>query len=456
MRKTVVINVVGLSRSVVNKYTPFLSKYIESGTSAVIKPAFPAVTCTAQSNYLTGKSPSDHGIVANGWYYKDDCEIKFWKQSNKLVQADKIWDQAKKMDSDFTVANMFWWFNMYSSADISVTPRPQYPADGRKIPDIYTQPAGLRDKLQKALGTFPLFDFWGPKTSVKSSRWIADSSIYVDRLYDPTLTFIYLPHLDYCLQKHGENSPETYKDLIEIDNVVRDLVNHYEERNARVIILSEYGISPVNKSVSLNRELRKAGFLAIREENGLELLDAGASKAFAVADHQVAHIYVNDPTVADQVKSLLQTVSGVEEVLDKEGKVKFKIDHIRAGDFVAIAEEDAWFDYYYWLEEQKAPDFARTVDIHRKPGYDPVEMFVNPKIKFPLLYIGSRLIKKKLGFRTLLDVIPLDPGLVKGSHGRIPDNKNYWPLFISKEKMSLNSEEVDSTDIYSLIMQHLQ
>lgn len=161
MNKTVVINVVALSPRLIGKHTPFLSQWIEKGKMATINPVLPAVTCSVQSTYLTGKWPETHGVVGNGWYFKDECEIKFWRQSNKLVQAQKVWEVAWKHDPSFTCANMFWWYNMYSSADYSVTPRPMYPSDGRKLPDVYSHPMDLRDRLQLELGQFPLFEFWG-------------------------------------------------------------------------------------------------------------------------------------------------------------------------------------------------------------------------------------------------------------------------------------------------------
>src|SRR5690606_20602754 len=190
-------------------------------------------------------------------------EIKFWKQSNKLVGAEKIWEKAKKEDPSFTCANMFWWYNMYSSVDFSVTPRPNYLADGRKMPDCYSYPAELRDELQEKLGQFPLFHFWGPGADIKSSQWIADASMYTEEKHNPDLTLIYLPHLDYCLQKFGPDLAKISKELQEIDTLVETLVSFYEKRNARIIILSEYGISPVNNPIHLNRLFRQRGLLGI-------------------------------------------------------------------------------------------------------------------------------------------------------------------------------------------------
>ena len=448
MNKTVVIDVVALSGSLLAEM-PFLKNYISTRSMATITPMLPAVTTAVQSTYLTGKWPSEHGIVGNGWYDREDSEVKFWKQSNKLVQAEKIWDKAKKEDPLFTCAQMFWWYNMYSSADYSVTPRPQYLADGRKLPDCYAQPAELRDILQEKLGQFPLFQFWGPGANIKSTQWIADASMLTDDLYDPTLTLIYLPHLDYCLQKFGPDISLIKSELVAIDKVIEQLITFYQRKNAKIILLSEYGIAPVNKPVHLNRIFREHGLLAIRTEGGLELLDAGASKAFVVADHQVAHVYINDASVTTQVKKILENEVGVEMILDKEAQKMQHLNHPRSGDLVLMAAAESWFTYYFWLDDAKAPDYARCVDIHKKPGYDPVEMFMTSKLR-----AGYKLLRKKAGFRYVMDVIPLDATLIKGSHGRIGVDENYCPIIITDQQ--LDYKNITAVDVFDIIYQELK
>lgn len=443
MNKTVVIDIVGLSSSLIGEHTPFLKKYIASKALTTINPMLPAVTTSVQSTYVTGKLPQDHGIVGNGWYDRVDCEVKFWKQSNKLVQGEKIWERAKREDPKFKFANMFWWYNMYSTADYAVTPRPNYLADGRKLPDCYSVPAELRDELQRELGQFPLFQFWGPGANIRSTQWIADASIYTDKKYDPTLTLIYLPHLDYCLQKFGHDFPKINRDLREMDRVVEQLVSHYSARDTRIILLSEYGITNVSNPISLNRVLRGHGLLQIRVERGLELLDAGASRAFAVADHQIAHVYINDPSAVSRVRSIVENVSGVELVLDREQQQRYGVDHERAGDLVLMSDERSWFTYYFWLDDAKAPDYARAVDIHKKPGYDPLEMLMTSKLR-----AGFQLLRKKAGFRYVMDVIPLDPSLIKGSHGRIGTAKEFHPVFIGD---GVIQKQLNATDVYGLI-----
>jgi predicted AlkP superfamily pyrophosphatase or phosphodiesterase len=344
---------------------------------------------------------------------------------------------------------------MASSVDLAVTPRPIYKADGRKIPDCYADPPELRDELTKQLGPFPLFQFWGPATTIASSRWIADAAKHVMATNDPTLTLVYLPHLDYGLQRVGPDSPSIRQDVREIDTVVGDLIAAAENSGRRVIVLSEYGIVPVRQPVHINRVLRENKLLAVREEQGGELLDIPRSRAFALSDHQLAHIYVADAADIPRVKALLEATDGVDIVLDEDGKRSYGLDHERSGELIAIAKSDAWFTYYYWLDDARAPDFARCVEIHRKPGYDPVELFLDPAIRFPKLAIGWRLIKKLLGFRTLMDVIPLDANLIKGSHGRADTPAEHTPVFISSESGLVPDGPVSATDVKGLLLAHL-
>ncbi|HLW20432.1 MAG TPA: alkaline phosphatase family protein [Cyclobacteriaceae bacterium] len=455
MKKTVVLDVVALSGRVIGEHTPFLKAWVDKRSRATIKPVLPAVTCSAQTVYLTGKHPNENGIVANGWYYRDTCEIRNWHQSNKLVQAPKVWDEAKRRDPNFTVSNMFWWFNMYSTADYSVTPRPLYPSDGRKLPDIHSHPMDFRDRLQKELGQFPLFSFWGPNANIESTRWIAEASKKVDQWTDPTLTLIYLPHLDYKLQRVGIDFSKIAAELNEIDDVCKDLITYYEGQGAEVILLSEYGITTVNNPIHINRVLREKGYIVVKDELGLETLDAGTCKAFAVADHQIAHVYVNAQKDIPEVKKLLEATPGIEKVLDEEGKKAYHLNHERAGELVAVADKDSWFTYYYWLDDAKAPDYARTVAIHAKPGYDPVEGFANPEIKFLKAKLGMKLLKKKLGFRTMMDIIPLDATLVKGSHGRIGENSLDHPILVTGNATLAKGPVVEPTDIYEFILNHV-
>ncbi|MFK7859853.1 MAG: alkaline phosphatase family protein [Granulosicoccus sp.] len=458
MKQTLVILVVGLSPALVGAHTPHLQKLAQRGGIRPLKAITPAVTCSAQSTLLTGLMPSEHGIVANGWYFRDLSEVWLWRQSNRLVAGEKIWEAGKARDANFTCAKMFWWYNMYSTADWSATPRPMYPADGRKIPDHYSFPADLHDELDARFGQFPLFKFWGPMADITSSRWISDATRHVMDTRKPTLTLTYLPHLDYNLQRLGPDleHPKIQSDLREVDELCGELIKTADEHGQNIVVVSEYGITPVTDAVHINKALRKAGLIQVRNEQGREQMDAGASDAFALADHQIAHVYVNNPDKLEKTRALLEQLDGVEKVLDDEGKRALGLDHERSGDLVAISKADRWFSYYYWLDDAHAPDYARTVDIHRKPGYDPVELFIDPEIKLPMLAVGSRILRRKIGLRTLLDVISLkQTTLVKGSHGRPTDDTDHGPLVISSEAALLPEGEIDSTDFKELVLKHV-
>jgi predicted AlkP superfamily pyrophosphatase or phosphodiesterase len=469
MNRVAVINIVGLTEALIGDATPRISEFCRNGALARISPAFPAVTCAAQSNYLTGKLPTEHGIVGNGWFNRDLAEVHFWKQSNRLVQGRKIWDALSpgRGEVPFRAANCFWWFNMYSTVDYSITPRPIYRADGGKIFDVYSWPYSIREEIKRDLGDFPFFGFWGPGAGVKTpqgsadcaTRWIAESAKWIEGKYSPGLNLIYLPHLDYNLQRHGpfvagsrQINPVIIPDLNAIDSIVGDLIDFFRSREIRILLLSEYGITNVNTPIHLNRIFRRHGWLTIKDELGLEILDAGASRVFAVSDHQVAHIYVNDRALERSVRDTLEKTAGIEKLLGDPDKVAAGIDHPRAGDLIAVAAENAWFTYYYWENDARAPDFARTVDIHRKPGYDPAELFIDPNISMPQLKIARRLLQKKLGFRMLMDVVPLDASLVNGSHGRRPSNQGDWPIIAAQEPAFLNTQQIESTDVYNVLL----
>lgn len=455
MVPAVVINVVGLTPALLGPHTPNLQRLAARGGMRVLDTVTPAVTCTVQSSFLTGLSPREHGIVANGWYFRDLSEIWFWRQSNRLVSGERLWDAGRRRDSAFTCANLFWWYNMYSSADIGVTPRPMYPADGRKIPDCYTTPGELRRELTELLGPFPLFQFWGPGANILSSQWITRCALHVRKTRKPTLTLIYLPHLDYNLQRLGPGHPDLAADLQAIDALCGEIIDQAQRDGTAVVALSEYGVTEVSQPVYINRALREAEMIQVRDELGREQLDPGASTAFAVADHQIAHIYVQQAGAIQDVKQLIEDLPGVERVLDAETKPLLGLDHPRSGELVAIAKADSWFSYYYWRDDARAPDYARTVDIHRKPGYDPVELFIDPAIRLPKLAVAARLAKRMLGFRTLMDVIGLDATLVKGSHGRITDHGEHGPLFISSEPALLPQGPVAATRVKDLILAHV-
>ena len=456
MRRTLVLNVVGLTPRLLGVHTPNLSALARQGALRPLRTVEPAVTCTVQSTFATGLLPRGHGCVANGWYFRDIAEVALWRQSSALVSGETIWEAGKRRDPAFTCAKLFWWFNMYGSVDIAVTPRPQYPADGRKLPDLHTHPANLRDDLQAQLGTFPLFRFWGPAADITCSQWIGRAAARIWDTHRPTVQLVYLPHLDYNLQRLGPQHPAIAADLRAVDAVCGELCEQAQRSGAAVIVLSEYGITAVSGAVAINQILRRAGWLAVRREEAGEILDAGASEAFAVVDHQLAHVYVRDRARVADVAELLRAQDGIASVWGDEEKRAHGLDHPRSGELVALSARDRWFSYYFWLDDDLAPDYARTVDIHRKPGYDPVELFLDPKLGAPKLQIAAKLLGRKLGLRTLLDVIPLDPTLVRGSHGRLTDTPDEGPLLITTLPDRLPpGADLGAVDVKDVVLAHV-
>ncbi|MCH8617576.1 nucleotide pyrophosphatase/phosphodiesterase family protein [Undibacterium sp. TS12] len=454
MQALLILNIVGLTPRLLGELTPRLKAFADHGQLLPMQTVTPAVTCSVQASMMTGLTPQEHGIVGNGWLFRDLSEIWFWRQSNKLVNGEKIWEAGKARNPKFTCANLFWWYNMASSHDYGITPRPIYKADGRKLPDCYTTPPDWREQLSQKLGAFPLFQFWGPATTIRSSRWIADAAKIAITEKDPTLTMVYLPHLDYDLQRHGPDlsNPAVQQSLRDIDAVAGDLIAHAQQAGRRVMILSEYGITTVDRPVHLNRILREAGYLVVREEDGGELLDPIASSAYAVADHQIAHIYISRPELVAPVRRLLSAIPGVDGIWAGAERAELGLDHPRSGELVVMADRHAWFTYYYWQDDARAPDFARTVEIHRKPGYDPAELFVDAGIRLPKLAVAWRLGKRLLGFRSLMNVIGLDASLVKGSHGRPVDDAQDGPLLLFDRAATCPPDQARATAVKDIAL----
>ncbi|MEU7136003.1 nucleotide pyrophosphatase/phosphodiesterase family protein [Streptomyces sp. NPDC046261] len=451
-RPLLVLDVAALTPRLL-RHMPRLRALAGGGHIAPLRPVFPAVTCSVQSSLLTGLEPAGHGIVGNGWYFREQGDVLLWRQHNRLVAGEKVWEAARRAFPGYRVANVCWWYAMGASTDITVTPRPVYHADGRKSPDCYTVPAGLRDELTDLAGPFPLFDYWGPNASIASTRWIAGAARHLLRTRDLDLTLVYIPHLDYDLQRHGPRSPQAVAAAKDLDTALHPLLRDALDRGMTVVALSEYGITPVSRPVHINRALREAGLLTVHTQAGMEYLDTWTSRAFAVADHQVAHVYVADPADLPRVRDILGTLPGVEHVLDEAGKARHGIGHPRSGELVAIAERDAWFTYYYWLDDARAPDFARCVDIHRKPGYDPAELFLDPADRLVRLRAAAALVRKRLGLRYTLSVVPLDATYVRGSHGRLPDDPDDGPVLLCSDGAATARENYRATDVPGLLLE---
>ncbi len=436
-RPLVWVNVVGLTPRLL-AHAPRLRELGARGANRPLEGVLPAVTCTAQASALTGLSPAGHGIVGNGWLHRDTGEIRFWLQSNALIQGETVFAEARRLaraqGKAFTAARLFWWFNQGAPADLSVTPKPFYGSDGSKVFGVHGHPPTLAAELERECGPFPFHAFWGPRAGLASTDWIARTSAHLIRTRRPTFTTVYLPHLDYDLQRLGPDHPGTPARVGEVDAAAGRVLDAADEIGAEVVAFSEYGIQPVTRSVRPNRILRRDRLLAVRDGPFGETIDVYESPAVAVCDHQVAHVYTQDDATRIRARELFEQESGVARVLEGEARAEAGLDHERAGDLVLLAPPDGWFAYPYWLDERRAPDFARTVDIHRKPGYDPLELFVSPRIRFPKLKVARLLLRKKLGFRYRMDVIPLDPTLVKGSHGVPPADAEDGPVLVSGDE----------------------
>lgn len=454
----VLINAVGMTSRLL-KWAPRLGELARNGILHPLEEIVPAVTCSAQASLLTGTLPRDHGIVGNGWHFRDTGEVRFWQQAATLLNGAPIYSTARRIAQErgrsFRAAKLFWWFNQGADVAISVTPKPHYGADGNKVFGITGTPEGLTDRLEGALGTFPFHTFWGPGAGLPCTRWIAQASAEVLRHDRPDLTLVYLPHLDYEPQRLGPSGCDMARLVGELDEACAPLLDAARAIGARVWVVSEYGHCDVRRPVLLNRVLRQANCVAVRPGPFGETLDTFSSRAFAVCDHQLAHVYVKPDKPIEPIRDLLLAEPGVARVLAMEERAELGLDHLRSGELVVLSEPDSWFAYPYWLDDRRAPDFARTVDIHRKPGYDPCELFFDPRLLWPKGRAIRRLLQKKLGFRTLFDVIPLDPGLVRGSHGLPAAAIEDKPILIADQTGSQRGTLLNMPEVHRLLLDAL-
>lgn len=433
MQPIVLINAVGLTPRLLEHATR-LKSIAAGGWVADMPEVLPAVTCTAQATLLTGTMPDEHGVVANGWLFRDTNEVRFWQQSNRLIQAEPLYatarQRARRRGIPFKSAKLFWWFNQGAAVDLSVTPKPHYAVDGNKAFGVTGQPVSVSDALVRELGAFPFPQFWGPTAGKRSTQWIALAAASTIRQHRPDLTLVYLPHLDYDPQRFGPRGTDMPKCVKELDDACEPLLDAACALGAKVWIVSEYGHCDVSRPVLLNRVLRTAGLLEVRAGPFGEQLDLYGSRAFAVCDHQLAHIYVPNADDVLRVRDVLLPIPGVSRAFVGDERSSIHLNQSRSGEIVLLAEPDAWFAYPFWLEDRNAPDYARAVAIHAKPGFDPCELFFDPGFRFPKLHAARRLMQKKLGFRMTMDVVPLDAGIVRGSHGLAVADPRDRPILV--------------------------
>jgi hypothetical protein len=418
---------------------PTLGRLATGGGYATLVPSFPAVTCPVQANMTTGTLPREHGVVANGFYRREQREVEMWTSWNDCIERPQIWDRLHDHDRSITSAA---WFALHSKgcgADYVCTPAPVHNRDGSESLWCYTRPETLYAQLRDELDHFPLQNFWGPLAGIASSAWIVASAVHVARHHRPSFLYIYLPHLDYAAQKSGPNSGPARAALAELDAELATLVAGMEQAYDEPplwIVAGEYAIVPVDNVVCPNRVLREAGLLAVREAEDGEHLDLAESRAWALVDHQFAHVFVQDanPTAIKRIAGLLAKQPGIAEVLTGEGLARYGLDHPLSGDIVLVSEPNSWQAYYWWLSDDRAPSFARTVDIHRKPGYDPVELFFDAKTKS----------------------IPLNATLVKGSHGAPARDAAQKGVLLSSEPGVFVGGLLADVDVAGLVLRQLE
>ncbi|TWT87389.1 Type I phosphodiesterase / nucleotide pyrophosphatase [Pseudobythopirellula maris] len=443
MREHVVLLSIPALREQDLAHMPQLSSLMGDGDRAPMAASLPAVTCPVQVNMTTGLPPAGHGITSNGLWDRERRELEMWTAWNDKVEAPQIWDRMHEFDPSLTAAA---WFPLYAKgcgADYVCWPAPKHEPDGSESLWCYTKPEGMYQELLDELGHFPLQHFWGPMANIKSTEWIVTSAIRCAERFKPNFFYVYLQHLDYASQKLGPDSPEAIAALGELDAEIGRLADGFraaygDDQHILWLAASEYVVTPVDHVVYPNRVLREAGLTTITlDDDGKERLDLKASQAWALADHQHAHVYVRDRDAAtiQKVVELFKNREGVAEVLGADEQAKHEIAHDRTGDVVLVSEPNSWMAYYYWLDDEKAPAFARQVDIHRKTGYDPVEM-----------HVDMAAMKAGLG------PIPLDASLVCGSHGAPPREERQRGVMLSSERGVFVERTLADVDVCEMVL----
>lgn len=433
MKKLIVIDVVGLTKSNLEKLSlPNITRILENGSISSIIPSFPAVTCSVQATLTSGYNPSEHGIISNGYYDRDSKTVSFWEQPGSLVEKPRLWDVLKKSNPNLKTAVLFWQNSLYINSDIVITPKPIHHENKLEL-WCYSKPVNYYEEVVEELGEFDLKWYWGPLASLKSSQWILNAAQYTIKKHNPDLLMVYLPHLDYSAQKHGPDSDEFRQSILELDKILGTFIEFlYSEgkNDYEIVILSEYGFNSVNHSLSPNLILRNEGLLSTRNIGGKDYLDYEYSKAFTMVDHQIAHVYIKSG-YEEKVKKIFENQKGISQIMDKNLQQENHINHPKSGELILSSENNYWFNYYWWDEITKAPPFAFTVDIHRKPGFDPLELFFDPSTK----------------------TISLDTSLIKGSHGVFQkDDINHLPIFAMSDRSQQLPEIIDMTQLSPTIL----
>ena len=440
MKPLVLASIPGLRQCDLAKM-PHAQKLFANGKQTRLSNSFPAVTWPSQSNMLTGTTAKEHGVVANGFFWREENKVEMWTAWNEVIQQPQLWDVLR--EQGITSAAWFPMLSKGCGADYVCMPAPIHKPDGSEDMWCYSKPQSFYGDLLEKLGHFPLKHFWGPLANIKSSQWIVQSATMAVKEFQPQFFYIYLPHLDYAAQKFGPDSPQAVEALTDLDNTVAEMIEGFAEGYDDApewVFASEYVITPVNHVTYPNRSLRELGLIKFTDASDGEYLDTALSAAWALVDHQFSHVFVKDHDLAT-IKKVVDHFSqqeGIQSVLT--GSARGALDHERSGDVILLSTPNSWQAYYWWEDDSKAPSFAPTVDIHRKPGYDPVE----------------------LHFDMATMSVPLDADLIKGSHGygwtgpadsASGSGQDHRGVFLSTADLDLN-EPLCDTDIKGVVLGH--
>jgi predicted AlkP superfamily pyrophosphatase or phosphodiesterase len=430
-RPLLVLNAATLSPAAVAAHAPNLKRLAAEGALRALKTTFPSLSSSSHATMLTGQPPSVHGIVGNGWYERQYAKICMWNRSSHLIEAETIWDAARKREPGFRCANLFWRLCADSTCDTIVTERPSYWSSGAKVFDFYTSPAALHAPLERAFGEFPFHQFWGPLAGMKSTQWILRAAQQIMAGDAPDLLLVYAPYLDYDAERYGAESPQAIAGVRRFDDEAAPLISAARAAGRDVAVVSDYGWDVAEHPIYINRALRSGGLLQVEVALNGERLEPGTSRAFAVVDNQIAHVYVRDRADLGRVRDTLEKLDGVAEVLDDAGKARAKIDHRRAGELVAIAKPRHWFAYPYWLDDALKPDFTHCIAIFDKIGWDPTELFFRQGITGGPLRFGVRSLQKILKQAVPFDVIAANERLVGGTRSARDDDPQRGALLLT-------------------------
>lgn len=360
------------------------------------KPAasvFPAVTCTAQASFRTAAPPRIHGMTSNGVFSRTLRRPSLWEQSAALVEGPRIWDAARAAGA--RVGMSFWQQSLGERVDAVLSPAPIHKHGGGMIMRNYTQPAEMGDVLDRRCGTFPLHRYWGPFASPNVGRAVLANFFAMAEAHAVDIAFLYLPTLDYEAQRHGPDSSAAEKAHAAFRAQLEAVADFAARQGCALTVCGDYAIAAVERAPARpNATLRAAGLFAVRPVAGRAYPDFYTSRAFALCDHEVAHVHVRREEDVECVARLLERTGDYACVERRAGQ---DWAHPSAGEILLLAKKGSWCAYPWWTDRREAPDWATHIDIHNKPGYDPCELLFD---------------------RSFPPKTCQDAGRIRGTHGR--------------------------------------